>query len=166
MEEKAEKVPMRMMDLPIMAEFDEALARITDEDVIRIGNRLADSEVGDAPLGAIHSEEARKLWALALHFEKAAVMQAVKGKFDAGTKEELEQLAETGAQYASMEECTRNLFWLIVKTDIGGKAWRSNQISVRSGWMLVATGAKRPSLKKMLGALGLPMPPEEDEEQS
>lgn len=148
---------MEFTELPIVAELGGGWVVVTDADVKRVGDMLPEMESGEEPLGVIHSEEARKLWAMADLFDRLSTEAFLASKFHSTTKEQATEWTEAAKRHEAFEEITRALFWTVARSDIGGKAWGSTTLIVRSGWMVVAT-SKRQSLASIMARMGVPPP--------
>lgn len=161
-----------LTDLQIIPEIADTFTNITDEHIIRLGGRLPPARPKDQNLGTVHSEAARRMWTVADYYDRLSSQWALKAKFDATSSEESTEFARQSSRFAGFEHVARQLFWLSVKDDIGGHAWTSDEIGIRSGWMIVASTGGKQALAGLLGnlggiSLGLPpgfTPPSSDDE--
>lgn len=149
-----EKVLFHHLD--IVAELGKMFAAVTNEQVDRVGALLGSLLPSEEALGAIHSEEARRLWTLASNYDRLGAEAIFNAKFEARTDTEMKERLADDFRARAFEEVARNLFWLTVKQDIGGKAWTASSIGVRSGWMLVAKKKEASTTITQIGGFRLP----------
>ena len=129
-----------IVKLALLEEIEHEMALMTEAHVRRAERNLCRPHEGERALGTIHSEGARRAWALANAYEARGMEAALGAKFRADSLEERDALKTEATRCAAVEEIVRDLFWLQVKVDIGGEAWTSaGGIGLRSGWMLVAS---------------------------
>lgn len=161
----------KLIDLQIIPEIADTYANITEEHILRLGGRLPPALPNDKNLGTVHNEAARRMWTVADYYDRLSCQWSLKAKFDGTSPEESAEFVRQSSRFAGFEHVARQLFWLSVKDDIGGRAWTSNEIGVRAGWMIVASTGAKQALTGLLGnlggSLGLPpgfTPPSDDDE--
>jgi hypothetical protein len=144
--------------LTVWAEIAHDFGEINDQDIRRAQWNLGKMLPEEKPLGALHSEALKKLWALAQRYEGAAKQAALDSAHKAETEEEKRDWQERAQRLASLEEVVRDLFWTQAKDDAGGWGRTSGAIGLRADWMLVLAPDRPPTFQAILG--GLMRPPE------
>jgi hypothetical protein len=138
--------------LPILQEMARAWEALPAEEIDRYAAlHLKPAGPEDTKLGVVHSQEARRTWALANHMK----MRWAEAKLNAQSKAESEEEArfyqEQADRFDVLEDCLRELFWAQAKDDIGGKAWEAKAVGIRAGWMFVSTRQQTPNIMEFLG---------------
>jgi hypothetical protein len=144
--------------LTVWAEIARDFEEINDKDIRRAQRNLGKMLPEEKPLGALHSEAVKKLWALSQRYEGAAKQAALDGSHKAETDEQTREYQERAQRLAALEEIVRDLFWTQAKDDAGGWDRTSGAIGLRADWMLVISPDRRPTIQTILG--GLLHPPE------
>lgn len=132
--------------LPLLEEINAGFQSITEADIERAERGFTPASDADIKLGVVHSLEARKLYAMGFRLKMQCQEAALASQGRASCEEEAELWREQAARFDQMEDCTRQWFWAQVRDDIGGKAWTSGTVGIRSGWMLVSVKPQIPSL--------------------
>lgn len=130
--------------LPILEELAREWAAITIEDIERAGLHLTPISPTDTKLGVLHSEEVRRTWALKNKMRSRYVEARLYAENKAMGEEEVKLYLEQAHRFDVLEDCLGELFWAQAKDDIGGKAWESKSVGVRSGWMFVSSKGQSP----------------------
>lgn len=138
--------------LTVWEEITEAFNQIEGPAVRRVQGKLGAMKDDERPLGVIHNESLKRLWALADVFEGRSSQAVVDKEHKAETDDEKEAFQCAAVRYSALEDFVRNLFWCQAKDDIG--AWgHTGRIGLRADWMLVCAPSADP-LKGVLGLLG------------
>lgn len=138
--------------LTVIAELRSGFETVNDSDIRRVQRGLQKMQATEKPLGTIHNEALKKMWALANNYDVAS-KQAVLDSQKADSEEQAVELRNQACRYAALEELARDVFWVQAKDDIGAAAWQHpGAVGVREDWMLVA-GAEVSGLAGILGAL-------------
>ncbi len=140
----------------VFADIDRDFKAITEADVARVQWDMADVEPTVRVLGTLHDVNLHKLWALAHHYDGRTIESAMHSKFKAESVAAGKETAVLALYYDTLASLVRNLFWISAKTDIGEEAWHAEQISLRSGWIMVSVPGGNPlgMLAKMLRERG------------
>lgn len=128
--------------LPLLEEIQAAFASVTVADIDRAARSMQPSAEGESKLGAVHSIEARKIYALRFKYRLQAEEAELAMRSKASNQEEADLWNEQRARLAQIADCLDEWFWCQVRDDIGGKAWSATSVGIRSGWMLVSTPPK------------------------
>lgn len=133
------------------------IASVSEDDMKRGERHITPVDANEKPLGVIHNEAARKLWALSYRIQLEAGDRAYRSKL-AATDDEAKALALEGMALVEYAALARKVFWAQIKEDVGtGSAYAlgedENGIGIRSGWMVVSTKANPADalVKKILG---------------
>lgn len=137
--------------LAVLAEIHADLEKITEKDIQRVQLRLTQVQPNEKPLGTLHDETLKKLWALSERYHGLTHRYENEIKFDADTKEQALELEKQVQRAASLREIVKNLFWAQAKDDIGGGTWTADGIGLRADWMVVGTAGS--PIQSMLGAI-------------
>lgn len=125
--------------LTVLGEIHEDWAVITDADIRRVQRRLEKIQPNEKPLGTLHDEALKKMWALAERYEGLSQVLLNDANFTADTEEQTAELLQKSKRYSSLGEIVRNAFWCQAQDDIGAAAWQPGQdIGLRADWMLVS----------------------------
>lgn len=138
--------------LTVLEEINRTFEEINDRDIRRVQRGLNKTAPSEKPLGVIHNEALKRLWALADRY-RGEIMQAMLDAHRADTDEQAQELRERALRCVGIEEVVRDLFWAQAKDDIG--AWSgTGSTGIREDWMLVRMEAKQsPSLAAILGEI-------------
>lgn len=138
--------------LTVWSEISEAFDRVTEPDIRRVQRTLQPVRPNENPLGVLHNEALKKLWALAHRFDALSKQAVLDAQHKAETDDEASALRQQAARFSELEEIARDLFWCQAKDDIG--SWEhSGVIGIREGWMLVCGPAPTKSIEAILGGI-------------
>jgi hypothetical protein len=140
---------MTILEL-ILADLEE----ITPEQVAQATIAFDPPEAGEKIYGVVHSEYARRLWALAHDYEGKAVAHLHACRFDAQTPEQRAVFQRLHAIAYAKEEIARDLAWAEMRSELD--VWDCQHIGLRKGFTLVESAAPARSIEAIsLGALPL-----------
>lgn len=133
-----------MKELSVIEELQQEYDAVNDADVRRAERNLGPPGENEKPLGMIHSEAIRKLWATGLKIQKRSLTALIEAMFGADDDEGTREITREAARLECLASLARDICWASAKVDIGGEAWTSPNIGMRAGWMLVAAQSKPP----------------------
>jgi len=140
--------------LPILQELARAWESIDGDDMTRVERTFKAVNEGETKLGVLHSDEARRTYALARVMEGKCAEARLYAENRAQDETEATCYREQAQRFSAFEDCCRQLFWAQAKDDIGGKAWSAPRIGVREAWMIVAAKpARMPDFAQLFGGL-------------
>ena len=146
------------MNDTVISEIEDNLKVIGEVDIRRVQRVLEKPEPDEKPLGTLHNETLKKLWALANHYRAKAHQAELDVSASADSEEEAEDLKIKSMRFTALEEAVRQLFWIQAQDDIG--IWQSRSIGLRADWLLVSV-PDRPEevIGKLLGGIIRPVKP-------
>lgn len=150
---------MKISEIGIIGDLDEALQQVTPEDIERIAKRQLDElRDGDTPIGTLVSENTRQMWVAATLLQLNAKMTDLKaeGESDEITSAELKVKAFKDTLIANTMLA---LFWAQAASDL--RAWKHAHVGVRKGWVLVEPPPSRSPFGRLMGGMSFPIGPED-----
>lgn len=139
-------------ELTVWVEIVRDFEDIKEPEIRRVQRNLGPARSGETPLGALHSEALKRLWALATRYDGLSKQAVIDSEHKAETEAEANEFHIRAARFVALEDITRSLFWTQAKDDIG--AWDSaGTVGVRADWMLVSSAGPRAQIAEILGKL-------------
>lgn len=135
--------------VPIIEEMDLELKKITDDDVRRVERGLSSPKDGEEVLGILHSQEARRLYALSCQLSTRAHGLVIEARLKSNSEEEDKTFHYASERLQEISKLMFALFETQARDDLGGKAW-CRQITVRSGWVVVVQKDPRDAFVEVL----------------
>ena len=142
--------------LAVWAEIGRVFGEIGEPEVRRAQRQLGKVQPGEVALGVLHSEDLKKLWALAERFEGEAKQCAIDSIHKAETEEQAQESLERSHRLAALEEAVRDLFWLQAKDDAREWGRADGFMGLRENWMLIFTPMRHSPLAAILKHLTRP----------
>jgi len=140
--------------MTILELIQAELKEITPEQVAQATVAFNPPEAGEKIFGAVHSEHARRLWALAHSYEGQAVAHLHACRFEAQTPEQRALFQRLHAIAYAKEEIARDLAWAEIRHELD--VWDCNHIGLRDGFTLVESTSPASSIDAVaVGALPL-----------
>ena len=141
--------------LTAMEEIERDFATVGESDVRRVQRNLDKILSQEKPLGALHSDAVKRLWALAERYEVAGKQAALDAAHKTDTEEQREALMRSAMRLCALERLVRDLFWIQSQDDIGDAAWglSNGAVGVRADWMLVYVPSPPQSFSDFLGKI-------------
>lgn len=140
--------------MTILELIQAELKEITPEQVAQSAISFDPPEAGEKIYGIIHSEHARRLWALAHDYEGKAAAHLHAYRFEAHTQEQRAFFQRLHAIAFTKEEVARELAWAEMRAELD--VWDCKNIGLRDGFMLVESTSPASSIDAVaVGALPL-----------
>lgn len=140
--------------LTVWSEISEAFDQVTEADIRRVQRGLHPVRTNENPLGVLHNEALKKLWALAHRFDALSKQAVLDAEHKAETDDQAKELRQQALRYDALEEVARDLFWAQAKDDLG--VWdhsRAGSIGIREDWMLVCGPPPTKGIEAILGGI-------------
>lgn len=141
--------------LTVWEEISEAFHKVDETAIRRVQRNLGKVKDGERPLGVLHNENLKKLWALADEFDSMSKQALIDAMHKAETDEQANSLQGQANRWDALEDVVRELFWCQAKDDIG--AWGlEGTIGIRADWMLVHAPGRGKALMQALAGIVKP----------
>ncbi len=122
------------MKLPIVYEIEDALETVTAIEVDRSERNLDPLDpTADTQLGTIDDFDLRRLLALGFRYSGQARKLTTEATFDADDQIRILELNREASRLEVIASLCRDIFWVEVRSHVGGDAWGASNIGIRKG---------------------------------
>ena len=140
----------------VMSEIEAALMRVGESDVRRVQRVLPAVQPDDKPLGTIHDEELKRMYALAHLYDHDSDQALLDSTAKADSLEEAAELHQKAHRSQGLAKICQLLFWTGARDAIGLGTWPSGNITLRENWMLVAAPKRENPFEMLIAEIARP----------